>query len=181
MNFTTQRAFSNFVMQTTKVMTKVKEIIINSPKYGQKIILIDEEDYELVSKYTWCIAKPKRSKTFYAAGWVNGKVIRLHRLLMSFPNKGIDHADGNGLNNCKYNLRECSQSQNNANSVRNNKNGYKGIYYKSSHKCYVARIQINGLSKIIGRRKTAIEAAKLYNDFAVKYFGEFARLNPIHS
>lgn len=47
-------------------MRKIKKIIINSPKYGRKVILIDLDDWKLVKKFSWSLLKGKRKDNFYA-------------------------------------------------------------------------------------------------------------------
>ena len=47
-------------------MSEAREIIIQSKKYGDKIILIDEEDFDKISKYKWMLRYDKgRSDKFY--------------------------------------------------------------------------------------------------------------------
>jgi hypothetical protein len=56
--------------------------------------------------------------------------------------------------------------------------------YKSgtlSIKTWRAAASYNGKGKHIGCYATEIEAALAYNEFAIKHFGEFARLNIIKS
>jgi hypothetical protein len=75
--------------------------------------LVDEADYERLSKYKWCVSigsgtgvKPyaiRRQKL------EDGRTIRvaMHREIMSCcPNLVVDHLDNNPLNNRKVNL-EC--------------------------------------------------------------------------
>lgn len=90
----------------------------------------------------------------------------------------IDHKDRNGLNNSLDNLRLSTQSQN----VMNQKIR-KGRKFKGTHKTrdgkWVARSSFKGRAVYFGRFVTEIEAAKAYNEYARKQFGEFAVLNSI--
>jgi len=177
----------------------MKEIIITSPKYGVHKALVDDEDYELVSKYRWTIEKGRT--TFYAIHssgwyWYKGKTIkkgvtfRMHQLILGVEPikdgkraKPIDHKDHNGLNNQKSNIKVVTNSNNGANSritKTNNSTGYKGVTIKKGNKKkYCARIRVNDKLIHLGMYQTAIEAAVAYNEGALKYFGEFAWLNPI--
>ena len=51
---------------------------------------------------------------------VKGNKVLFHRSVLKV-NKGdgkiVDHIDGNSLNNCKTNLRICTQSENNRNRI----------------------------------------------------------------
>ena len=88
----------------------MKEIVVNSKAHGIHTILIDDEDYEKVKQYKWCVYKTYN--TFYSIRHIRidgkGTTQSLHRFIMGLE-KGdkrvIDHLDGNGLNNQKANLR----------------------------------------------------------------------------
>jgi len=161
----------------------MKELLLNqkcktSPKGF--VTLVDDEDFEFLNQFNWTLTKHKRAKTPYVMRTENTKGILMHRqILKAEKDEMIDHIDGNGLNNQKSNLRFCTQSQNNYNSNRKGKFGYKGIYYKKTHNRFIAVIYINKKPKVVGRCKTAMEAAIIYNQFALKYYGDFAKLNNI--
>lgn len=158
----------------------MRVILIISKKYGPKECFIDDEDYDKIKDFIWCVG-PNRG-TFYAmsrliVGNNKYKTIRMHQLLLD--GKPIDHVDGNGLNNQKSNLRSATHQQNNFNVgiTKRNKTGYKGVY-KSVYS-FVATIRVNGKLIHGGSFKNAIDAAKKYNELAKEYHGKFAWLNPI--
>lgn len=62
------------------------EIKINSKKHGEKIVLIDDKDYEKVKNYTWCVNKIGNS--FYVIS--NGKKINNKRAI-AYNNAAIKH------------------------------------------------------------------------------------------
>lgn len=134
---------------------------------------IDDEDYEVVSKYNW-YASPK----IYIYTLDRGEAIYLHRLLLD-ANEGelVDHQDRDPSNNRKYNLRKATVSQNAANSGprKTNTSGYKGVY-KSGLK-WAAKIGINKKQVYIGTYATAELAAYAYDKKAKLLFGDFAWLN----
>lgn len=154
------------------------------------ISLIDDGDLELVSHFKWWI--DLSSNTPYAVTRIGGRTISLHRFLLN-PKVSIqvDHIDGNGLNNQRSNLRICTRSQNIANSKlrKDNTTGYKGVswFVGSKHPNgvwkskpnWTARIGVNGKRITVGYFTTKEEAAKAYNEAALKYHGEFAKLNPL--
>jgi hypothetical protein len=55
--------------------------------------------------------------------------------------------------------------------------GYKGVYPERDR--WKAQITVDRRTEYLGTYLTPIEAAKAYNDAALEYFGEFARLNPV--
>ena len=175
-----------------------------------KFAIIDDEDFELVSKFKWHV-KIAQSKLFYAYATIrkgmslpkrfietlrvirykskSGEVktyhskrrrIPLHWLILP-PKKGYttDHINGNGLDNRRNNLRSCLLKDNlkNRRIHKNNKCGYKGVQKVPNSKLYRARIKVNKKTIRLGRYKSLIEAARIYDLAALKYFGEFARLN----
>lgn len=160
---------------------EIKRIKIISPKYGVHYALIDGEDFELVSKYKWCVSRHRN--TFYAVcpGTTSRKAVLMHRLLLGFPDGIIDHKDRNGLNNQKSNLRPCSYKENSGNCkmLTTNKSGYRGVRRVINTGRYEAYITINNRFKCLGTFKLSQRAAMEYNKAAIVHFGEFASLNQI--
>lgn len=96
----------------------------------------------------------------------------------------IDHRDLNPKNNILTNLREATRAQNNSN-VRtrpNNTSGFKGAYYHPTtvkgkvYPRWAAQISVNGKKIHLGSFKSMEAAAEAYRVAAIKYHGEFARL-----
>ena len=109
----------------------------------------------------------------------------MHRLIMNAP-KGlqVDHINNVGIDNRRFNLRLCNQSNNQANRGldKDNTSGYKGVTFKKDkprNKPWQAQINYKGKHYSIGYFATKEEAAKAYNAKAKEFFGEFARLNPM--
>lgn len=142
----------------------------------------------------------KRFNTIFAGkkvGWVN-KIKHCKRVCINESNylvhriifamyknnieiaEQIDHKDNDGsLNNKITNLREATASNNKANQKiqKNNKSGYKGVYFHTRDKMYAAQINCNGRKYHLGYFNSAIEAARAYDRKALKLHGEFARTN----
>lgn len=140
-------------------------------------VLVDDEDYELLSQYKWWAYGSKRP---YAATCNrNGKQkwTTMHRLLMQPPKElEVDHINGNSFDNRRANLRLCTRSQNlqNRRVMSNNQTGFKGVSYDRVNHKYKATIQNDGKQVWLGRFRTAEIAHKVYCEAAIRYYGEFA-------
>lgn len=119
--------------------------------------------------------------TGYRMLGVNYKRYLTHRLIWKMvtgkdaPN-GIDHIDGNRINNRFDNFREADQSQNGANSKlsKNNKCGVKGVFWHVNK--WQAKIMLNRETINVGRFETLGEAAIAVAAAREKYHGDFARV-----
>jgi len=132
---------------------------------------IDSEDVDRCKEHTW----------YLSDGYITSRTAgKLHRFLMNCPKKlKIDHKNLNTLDNRKFNLRICTTVQNNYNRPirKDNKTGYKGV--KIEDKKFVVNIKAEGKLIRIGLFTDIKLAAKAYNKAALKYHGEFAKLNEI--
>lgn len=158
----------------------MKEIYLNK---GYKA-LVDDEDYERLNKFKWFIKSHSSSNTIYAQRNVfrNGKWTTqpMHKDIVHVTGfKHIDHIDGNGLNNQKINLRECSLSQNimNSRKRKNTSSRYKGVSWVKQKQKWSAEIQYNKTKIRLGCFATENEAAEAYNSAALQYHKCFARIN----
>ena len=141
---------------------------------SNKVALVDDIDFELVSQYKWHLHPCGVS--LYARTYLNGKKPLMHRLILAPPpNMDIDHANNNGLDNKRCNIRICTRTQNQANSrPRKGTSKYKGVSWSYTENKWRAFIRINGKGKTIGRFDFELEAAEAYKKEALKCFGEFA-------
>lgn len=167
----------------------MKEIIINSKKYGRHIVLVDDEDWDLVNQYTWhlYVQIRREEKQFYCVTnlYVKDKKTtrKIHRLILNVndPKIHVDHINHNPLDNRRCNLRTCTTQQNQRYSKKrkNTISKYKGVCLHKRDKKWGAYIKINTKQIHLGCFDDEKEAALAYNEAAIKCFGEFALLNKI--
>ena len=146
-----------------------------------KVAIVDDEDFERLNQFKWCATLG--NSTWYAIRkstiYGKQKTIIMHREIMH-AHKGIqvDHRNGEGLFNCKENLRLCTNQQNGFNQrkpQKNNKLGIKGVGWHKQHRKFSARIMFNGKSIHLGYFNVLGDADSAYRIAEEKYFGEFAR------
>lgn len=153
------------------------KILPLSGKHGKgKFTMLDDEDAARLEEMGVSLSS---TNSGYVQFHYQGKTRVLHRFILQ-PQKGfvVDHIDGDRLNNCRGNLRECTQSQNNAN-VRKYKNKYKGVCFNKREQKFKAQIMHEGKYHWLGYFETEEAAARAYNEKAKELFGEFAYLNKI--
>jgi len=140
--------------------------------------IVDDEDYEWLNQWKWCAG----GRAPYTAQRRAGKfrVLLMHRMVMSCPaGKVVDHINGNSLDNRKANLRICRQGENARNAAKrsHNKSGFKGVWWHPQSQMWRAVVRVNGKNNHIGLFKGKEDAARAYDQAAVKLHGEFARTN----
>jgi len=115
-------------------------------KQGKKTndqFIIDLEDLDLVTQYTWNINRKTRYIiAMTREGREDSKTIYLHRLLMKAqPGDEIDHINRIKSDNRRKNLRFCTRSENHHNK-REQKNTTWGTGVTRDRYSWVAHIQI---------------------------------------
>jgi hypothetical protein len=141
------------------------------------VALVDDEDFEKLSRLTWSVSNC--NGYLYAST----ETVRMHRLIMGAHGRHVlvDHKDGNTLNNQKANLRISNKSQNSANRIARpgTSSKYLGVSWSVRDEVWRAQLTKDQKHVYIGQFKRETDAAKAYNKAALKYHGEFARLNII--
>jgi len=135
-------------------------------------IIVDDEDVEKILQHKWHLQN----------GYVySSKVGTLHRFILNMPRKKmflqVDHINGNKLDNRKINLRPVFSFQNQQNKKSSKE--FKGIHKNNTSKQdrWSAIICYRGDSIYIGTYTNKYKAAKAYDIYAKKLFGEYAKLN----
>ena len=144
--------------------------------------IVDDEDYEELSKYRWSWGSGYARR--YAK--IDGKVycLGMHRALMN-AEKGteVDHINRNPLDNRKANLRVVSHQENmvNRRKHKNNTTGISGVYWSNRYNMYHARIQRKNITYHLGYFVNKEDAAAAYSNAAEKYHSEYRSLDTIRS
>lgn len=159
----------------------MKRIPLTQNQYA----LVDDEDYQELSKFNWYAAWNKDTKSFYVVRnikkfeLIQANAERMHRNIMDAPcDMVVDHINHDTLDNRRVNLRICTHSQNlmNRGKNRNNSSGYKGVYWSKAAGKWYAQIKVNRKSNYLGLFLTKEEAHKAYREASKKFHGEFGSI-----
>ena len=142
-----------------------------------RFAIVDAKDYEWLSRYKWSACRCGRK--WYASRNERGKHIWMHREIMEPPaERIIDHIDGNGMNNCRCNMRICTMLENGHNSRPHGATSkFKGVSYFDELRKWHAAVCIRKKVVPIGYFKRQIDAARAYDREARRRFGPYAWLN----
>ena len=149
-------------------------------KYGKgKFAFIDDDDFDLVSKYHWAVdydGYAKRRTTFKKLS-IN---IHMHRLILGKKSGFVaDHIDKNRLNNVRSNLRHVTREQNSWNRTKpkNNTSGFSGVVWSNKSKKWQAQIGVYRQTYYLGLFDDVLEAALVRDSVALAVHGKYASLN----
>lgn len=141
------------------------------------VALVDDEDYEFLSQWSWCYKITKKGGYACRGTRIGGKpkMYYMHRTIMDEPACQVDHRNGNKLDNRRSNLRLATSEQNRQNQPKrsDNTSGFKGVSYDKNRGRWKATVR----GRLIGRFATAEEAARVCDREARLLYGEFAVLN----
>ncbi|MGM0904246.1 MAG: HNH endonuclease [Bacillota bacterium] len=145
-------------------------------KYGEGLYaLVDEEEYEELSKYRWNANQCGYAIRSTRKNGVPSGVL-MHRQILGVPAGLVtDHINGNRLDNRRINLRIATRAENNRNtpSQKGSTSKYKGVMWDAKKSKWLARLRGGHL----GYFESQKEAAKVYDYFANRKYGEYAYLN----
>ena len=133
-----------------------------------------------------CVGSVARHKIETYTSYINVRVLgdryKAHRLAWllqtgDWPQKHIDHIDGDGLNNSWGNLREATPEQNAYNQkVRSDStSGVKGVSYDKKRGMWYVYIDVDKKRKHLGRYDTKDEAIAARSAAEKIHHGEYAR------
>lgn len=150
-------------------------------------IKVSPEDLDLLHSYGWHVNKSwgyvlRAAKTSEET-WTTERLHRdIARRMGWCLSEGleVDHINRNKLDNRRENLRLVTPEQNARNKTKskNNTSGYKGVSLNRGR--WMVTIRVDKKNKNLGRYDDILIAAKVYDNAARTYFGEFAVLNFPH-
>lgn len=145
-----------------------------------RFAVVDEIDFERVNQYKWHFNSHGYAYRYAGGGRKATRRESMHEFVHGKTDELIDHKNGDGLDNRRVNLRAANKVLNAANSkIRSdNTSGYKGVY-RNKQLTYYSQLTYKGKTFNLGTFKTIRDAAIAYNQAALNYFGEFARLNNV--
>lgn len=141
---------------------------------------VDEDTFIWAKHFLWNNSAGYVSRNGHYSGGVRTRALRLHRIIMNCPdNMEVDHINGNPLDNRRSNLRVCTKPENiqNYSKPRHNTSGYLGVSLHKRSQKWQANIRIEGKQTYLGEFESKEDAARAYNEAALKYRGQFAHLN----
>lgn len=156
------------------------KLTINS---GKNIVLLDDSDYERISKFNWYVTP---SGTVYRSYHTRTQYGKKKSIKVSMANEIMqttkvlyDHENRNSFDNQKSNLRQASYRQNrmNVSKQKNASSIHKGVSWCGRLSSWKVSIKFNGKQTHLGYFKLEIDAARAYNRKAIELFTEFAALN----
>lgn len=128
-------------------------------RVSDELWIIDAADYDLIAGSTW-----SPSELGYAQAKINGRHMRMHRLLMhAQPGQICDHIDGNVYNNSRSNLRFVTVQENCHNQIH-----AKGII-EVRPGCWKAYITVNTITLYLGYFRSKSQARRKYLEAKKKY------------
>lgn len=152
-------------------------LLKKSKTYGDQYILLDFYDFIKFKDCSFSLFQNGYC-LYVRTSKINGKRHLLHRLLTGCPeDMVVDHINCNSLDNRRKNLRVCSARENSRNKISRSSIA-KGVFTNSKNS-YAAAIGVDNKVIYLGSFNSKNEAIEAYNNAAIKYFGEFANLNPI--
>ena len=157
----------------------MKSIVLSTGK----VAIVDDEDFVYLSRHKWCVI----GKGYAASKFGTGKIRAMHRIILGVTDSNIhiDHINGNKLDNRRSNLRIADNRKNHQNqTVRSDsRSGYKGVSFDKNIKGrrpWRAKITTKEKRELhLGYFATPEEAALAYDQSAIQFFGEFARINGV--
>ena len=154
--------------------------------FGGEIVLVDDEDYPLLSRHVWYMTGFKHRQ--YAAAKIHhtdGKIrnICMHNMIIGIA-ANVDHKDNDTMNCQKDNLRPATRNENEWNKGKQKtargkpcSSKYKGVSLVNG--MWRAQIKRNGVMYHLGQYRIEEDAARAYNKKAEELSGKFLWVNPL--
>lgn len=145
--------------------------------------LFDYQNGQFINRKTNAVCSPAPITKYhrYNRIVIDGKAYAFHRMVFLYHKgylpKIIDHIDNDRTNNKIENLREATQQQNCLNRIahKNNRSGYKNVFWHSSMNKWSVQISISRKRRIFGYFDDVELAGLVAEEARDKFHGEYAR------
>lgn len=144
------------------------------PLGNGQFAIVDDEDFELVSRYKWHTMASKDKSHIYAASR-----LRMHRLIIDAPpDMFVDHINGDTLDNRRCNLRLCTNAQNQQNTgSRGGSSRYKGVSFNKKSGKWIGAFLFEGRRYYCGLWDSEDDCARAVDKKRGEVCGTFASKN----
>jgi hypothetical protein len=162
-------------------------ILLHGGKAAGRSTLVDDGDYDFLGQYRWNVweyyrGPGRRLHGPYAITNIRGddgifRSVKMHTLIMGIA--GVDHLNGDGLDNQRANLRPATRTQNGANMrpQLGSSSRYKGVVWDKRSNRWMSNIVVNKRHRTIGYFISEEDAAQAYDEAALEAWAEYARPN----
>lgn len=161
----------------------MKKIALSGKKGNGLFALVDDEDFEKLNAFSWHnhLGYARRGEIDRASG--KNKMIMMHREILGITDSKVllDHRDRNKLNNCKGNLKVCSQSDNRKNLTKpiGTTSKFIGVHWSKRDQKWIAQVHIEGKRIWLGAYEKEEDAARIRDERIRKLGNEFYVLNNV--
>lgn len=147
-----------------------------------RFVIVDDADIPIIADRLWHATKKRHAwvavSTSYDESTGKKASVYMHRLITGARSgEYVDHKDGDGLNNCRHNLRRCSNGENARNKTRmnsRNTSGVHGVHWEKSCGKWRVRVCKDYNNRHIGVYDTIEDASAAYRAASLEIHGEFA-------
>lgn len=175
-------------------------------KNKEYTVLMDDEDLDILDVASITIHKRQEGYTYAKVNLTGNNLDKINKLLnlnikekrrkddnrihlsyhlcrlimkVTNPDIKVDFINGNTLDNRKENLRLCTHKQKmrSRKPVKNSKSGFKGVHWVEHYNTWRVLMTVDGEKKFLGNFSDPVEAARVYDRAALKYYGEFVYTN----
>lgn len=167
------------MLTPTHRLDEVAFLSLNRRSGGRLWVAVDVADLPVVARYRWSAHVTGRSIYARTQLVIGGRRVAPYMHVLLLGTRGVDHLNGNGLDNRRVNLRPADKSQNAGNSRAHlgSTSSFKGVCWDRRREKWLAQIRFAGRRRHLGRYGSEVEAARAYDEAALDLFGEYARLN----